>query len=329
MKACPPPQPLQVPLTASPAPSPPTALPPDICLRLARHVDANNNADLAGFQPLWIAGRRLGSLSPRVAEMLEAAGRLARIARPATGWSLRGDPATPAAITAALDGIAEALVAARVLPRLKGERYAVAALWGAERLGSCDRAAVPVLGLPAYGIHINGFTRLGPAPQDLRLWIGQRAADREVAPGKLDTMVGGGQPAELTLAENVVKEAAEEAGLTAERVRHARPTGAVTYTRHDSFGLRVDTLYSFDLELAPGEQPHPQDDEVACFHFYSAADVLEILAAGDSFKNNCALMVIDFLIRHGVLTPDMPGYAALCRGMHGRHPHDPPTRMGL
>jgi hypothetical protein len=39
--------------------------------------------------------------------------------------------------------------------------------------------------------------------------------------------------------------------------------------------------------------------------------------AGDDFKFNCALVVIDFLIRHGLIAPDHPDYVALVRGLHG------------
>ena len=37
----------------------------------------------------------------------------------------------------------------------------------------------------------------------------------------------------------------------------------------------------------------------------------------DDFKFNCALVVIDFLIRHGLLTPDdEPDYLRLVSGLH-------------
>lgn len=296
--------------------NPASLIPTDACLRLWRHVEANNNADLAAFQPLHIAGRRLGSVRPDKAQAagLEPAGQGA--------WQLPGDPRDPAGVTAALDAAAERLLQAGVLPRLKGERYAVTPAWGQPHLGSADRAAVPVLGLPAYGLHIHGFTRRGPRPQDIALWIGLRAQDRDVAPGQLDTTVGGGQPAELTLLQNLAKEGREEAGLPPGLVAEARATGAIAYTRHDKQGLRVDTLFSFDLELPADFQPAPQDDEVECFRLLPVLEVLDILLATDRFKVNCALIVTDFLLRHGVLTPDLPGYAALCRGMHGRHPHD-------
>jgi len=45
-------------------------------------------------------------------------------------------------------------------------------------------------------------------------------------------------------------------------------------------------------------------------------DVSRRVRDGFDFKFNCNLVVIDFLIRHGVLDPDTePDYAALCEGL--------------
>ncbi len=44
-------------------------------------------------------------------------------------------------------------------------------------------------------------------------------------------------------------------------------------------------------------------------------EVAEFVATTDQFKDNCNLVIIDFLIRHGYLTPDMPGYCRLLTGL--------------
>jgi len=33
------------------------------------------------------------------------------------------------------------------------------------------------------------------------------------------------------------------------------------------------------------------------------------------YKENCALVIIDWFMRHGYLTPDMPGYLELLHGL--------------
>lgn len=39
--------------------------------------------------------------------------------------------------------------------------------------------------------------------------------------------------------------------------------------------------------------------------------VAEIIQTTQEYKPNCALVVIDFMIRHGFITPEQPGYLQL------------------
>lgn len=43
--------------------------------------------------------------------------------------------------------------------------------------------------------------------------------------------------------------------------------------------------------------------------------VAEVIQTTTDFKPNCALVVIDFLIRHGIIKPDEPGYLDLFTGL--------------
>lgn len=43
--------------------------------------------------------------------------------------------------------------------------------------------------------------------------------------------------------------------------------------------------------------------------------VARIMAETEDYKDNCNLVILDFLLRHGYLTPDMPGYLALLAGL--------------
>src|SRR3546814_1449713 len=82
-----------------------------------------------------------------------------------------------------------------------------------------ERGAVPLFGVPAFGVHVNGYVATADGP---RLWVGRRAKHKMVAPGKLDHLVAGGQPYGLGLMENVVKEAQEEASIPADLAARAR-----------------------------------------------------------------------------------------------------------
>ena len=43
--------------------------------------------------------------------------------------------------------------------------------------------------------------------------------------------------------------------------------------------------------------------------------LMETISRTDEFKTNCAVVIIDFLVRHGYLSPEEPGYAALVKSL--------------
>lgn len=43
--------------------------------------------------------------------------------------------------------------------------------------------------------------------------------------------------------------------------------------------------------------------------------VAEIMAATSEYKENCTLVICDWLLRHGYITPDMKGYLGLFTGL--------------
>ena len=97
------------------------------------------------------------------------------------------------------------------------------------------------------------------------LWIGVRSNNREVAPGKLDNMVAGGLPVGLSLMDNVVKEAAEEASVPEDLARLAQPVGVITYMMNARNGLRRDMLFVYDLKLPDSFTPENTDGEISGF----------------------------------------------------------------
>jgi isopentenyldiphosphate isomerase len=218
--------------------------------------------------------------------------------------------------SAALGEAMRRLQEAGEIPTWRGEDYGISRRWGEPVLFKMERAAVPLLGLPAYGVHLNGYVQTPEGPQ---LWVGRRARDKAVAPGKLDHLVAGGQPYGLGLMENVVKEAAEEASVPAALAARAKPVSALRYLCARGEGQRNDVLFCFDLELPADFVARPNDDEVEEFFLWPMERVLERLRDSDDFKFNVALVNIDFAVRHGVLRPDEePAYQQIVDGLQGR-----------
>ncbi|KAH7315266.1 hypothetical protein KP509_21G041900 [Ceratopteris richardii] len=115
----------------------------------------------------------------------------------------------------------------------------------------------------------------------------------------------------LSVRENVIKECEEEASICQEIAERALPVSAVSYEDIDSSRFKRDVLFCYDLELPLDFKPFNQDGEVDSFMVLPVEEIKQILESTESYKPNCALVVIDFLIRHGYIAPDQPGYLEL------------------
>ena len=143
------------------------------------------------------------------------------------------------------------------------------------------------------------------------MWVARRSLDKPTWPGMLDHLVAGGQPHGISPGDNVVKECMEEANVAENLARRAVPAGAVSYEYLQDEGLKRDVLFCYDLELPASFDPSNNDGEVAEFMLWPIERVMRTIAETDEFKPNCNLVIIDFLIRHGCITPDHPEYLEL------------------
>jgi 8-oxo-dGTP pyrophosphatase MutT (NUDIX family) len=267
-----------------------------------RHFVACNRHDLNHFVPFYIGDTRYGGIKKDLAPFLlketrlfeSRSGGLALASRFA-GFGARSD-----ALMRATDVLAD-----HFSTGLRGEMYPVLEKWGDEPVAQIDRVAVPWFGVRAWGIHVNGFVR---KKDGMYIWIGERAPDRPVAPGKLDNMIGGGQPIGLTLEQTLCKEALEEAGIDAPLALTAKLARTLDYMLEIPDGLRTDTLFIYDLELPESFTPHNTDGEVAAFSLMPLSEVADLVRNTDRFKFNCNMVIADFLMRHGVIGPEDAEY---------------------
>lgn len=197
---------------------------------------------------------------------------------------------------------------------LKSEPFPVVPEWDAESLMNVDRGAMAFFGFRAFGVHMNGYVRRRGG---LFLWLGRRGPGVKVWSGRLDQMVAGGQPADLSLEENLAKEAMEEAQLSSAVTAQAQPCGRVSYALEMQEGVRRDTIFVYDLEVPEDVTPIADGSEVGTFELMPVSEVIDILRTSDTaFKPNAAPVIIDFLIRHGVLTQEnTPDYDKIRQGL--------------
>jgi 8-oxo-dGTP pyrophosphatase MutT (NUDIX family) len=181
---------------------------------------------------------------------------------------------------------------------------------GNELLYSIERSASTLLGVVTYGVHMTAFVRDENASYGMKIWVPRRAAGKQTYPNMLDNTVAGGISTGEEPFECLVREAEEEASLPFSISRNATPHGTITYVyvRESRAGgesgmAQPECQYVYDLELPANLIPKPNDSEVQEFYLWSVEEVQEHLGKGE-FKPNCALLVLDFFIRHGILTQE-------------------------
>lgn len=257
-----------------------------------------NDADLGRYVPWHADGRRAGFVrADRCGWLLQQAGF---VADTDGRLLLLGDDFD--ARSRHLAALAHQLAGSGQIGPLRGESYAVAEDLHAAPLARLDRAAVPWFGVRPFGVHCNGYVR---AADGIRLWVAERARDKPSFPGRWDNLAAGGQPFGLGLRDNLQKECAEEAGLPPALAATATPQGRITYVAEDAVGLKPDTLFCFDLELPADFVPRNRDGEVARFFLLPVAEVAAAVRDSRRFKPNCSLVVLDFLLRHGLLDDEL------------------------
>jgi 8-oxo-dGTP pyrophosphatase MutT (NUDIX family) len=279
---------------------------------LDRIAECNNAPDLRGYREFRVAGRCYGRVRPAFAARLAAFGDVFVVDGDAVALAPRLTSFDDR--SAAVDEVLHALVADGVVPGWRGEMYPVCARFADPPVMQIERAAIPLFGVRSWGVHINGAVRRGGAVT--HMWIARRARDKPTYPGMLDNFVAGGQPIGLGLMENVIKECGEEAGVPPEIAARAVPVGAISYRHEMPDGFKPDVQFVWDLELPSDFTPHPVDGEIEAFHLWPVEEVIEATRDTAGFKFNCALVNIDFFVRHGLIAPDHPDYLEIISGLH-------------
>lgn len=203
-----------------------------------------------------------------------------------------------------------------LVPGWRDEAYPVGLDFHLPPLLKMERAAAAGFGVRAYGVHVNGYVETRPGGNEgLQIWVGRRSRSKQTAPGKLDHLVAGGQPFGIGLMDNVVKECAEEAAIPEALARMARPAGFVSYVMENAEGIRNDVLFVYDLAVPADFRPRNTDGEIDEFFLWPVERVIETLAAGDDFKFNVALVLIDLLVRRGLVGPEDRDYLEIVHGL--------------
>lgn len=285
--------------------------------RYMQHVNTYYHLQVAAYPDVT-----LGYVLPSVAEIF----------RGVPGWEVDDDPRTLTLVQGKDEPERSAIVASTCsalretghFSILKGWRNELYPVYGPKKdlLFSVERAASALLGVVTYGCHMTAYVR-SPDTREIKIWTPRRAKTKQTYGGMLDNTVAGGIATGEDPFEGLVREAAEEASLPEDIVRkNVTATGVVSYfhIRDARAGgetglLQPEVQYIYDLELPEDIIPKPSDDEVQEFYLLSVAEIKEKLRDGE-FKPNCAVVLLDFFVRHGMLTAKDEDYIQIVARLH-------------
>ena len=277
---------------------------------LLRWVQRCHNYQLNQFRPFYVAGYKVGWIRPEDLPLFEQSPEL--FAVESERVVLLGEPSSSKERSALLDAVLRQWRDQGHITGWRDEHYLISNDEGTP-LFSVERSATALLGVLNLGVHLNGFVK---RTDGIWLWMARRAMNRPRYPGKLDQMVAGGMTAYQSPQQVMKRECQEEAGVPMTLAETLKSVGLVTLCHHNSKGqLRREILYTYDLELPETFQPCNQDGEVEEFQLMPIAEVVRLVAETDEIKTNCNLVVLDFLVRHGVLHADQAYYAELVEGL--------------
>lgn len=279
--------------------------PAPLLAKLVRRLQRVLSPPTKAQVPMVIQRRAVGWLAPERAQRL--AGWPAYFSLSDEGIELAASLVTPAQRTAAFAEVARQLAAEGALTAWRDERYAVGVDPGEAPLFELERAAARYFGVHTSAAHLNGLVASG---EGWLMWLARRSPVKPIDPGLLDNLVGGGIAAGASVADTLVKEAWEEAGIEAGRVSFAVPVGAVHICRDQPDGLQRETIHVHDLWLPAELVPQNQDGEAVEHRLCNPDDVLALIAT-DEVTADASLVIVDFLLRHGHIPRDDAGFAAL------------------
>ena len=267
------------------------------------HIARNNRHNLTDFRPFYIDNQLIGYISKEFFNTLKS--QSPYFLETPQSIVLSHDLHNFELKSSFFDTLLHSLLNQKLIDPFRDEFYGVAPSLEKKPLFKIRRGASSYFGFRNYGVHLNGYVIKNDR---MFMWIGKRSSTKQMAPNKLDHIVGGGLPIGLSVFENLVKESKEEANIPADYLQRAKAVNGISYCRQTGPKLRRDTIFVYDLELPVNFVPNNEDGEVEKFMLIPIEEVIAYLQEDDLFKFNCNLVLIDFLIRHGFLTPDDSNY---------------------
>lgn len=238
----------------------------------------------AGSRPLTVAGRVAGWITPRASDAIAG---MDGVSITDEAVHVVAAPRQRLPLDRVMAQIAKALHANGCL---RGWRDELLDVYGeGRRLCVLERAAMRPLGLLTKAVHLNGWS------PDGRLWLARRSETKATDPGMWDTLVGGLAVSAEPLDVSLLRECAEEAGLSAAEV-HARTPLRIVLRMHRRLpeGYQVEDMLVSDCVLDESVVPSNQDGEVSEIRLATVEETWAMIEA-DQFTHEAEACILDSL----------------------------------
>ncbi|KAI1173937.1 putative thiamine pyrophosphokinase [Nemania sp. FL0916] len=236
-------------------------------------------------------------------------------------------PTTSSIAKASVAAIAKQLQVARdmnAFPKLHnwpGEQFPVL---GAPFPLGIDRTFSLYFGIVITGSQLTVFSRSDDDDRAVDgIWIAKRGANKTLYPGMLDNAVGGAVMHGESPRESLLREALEEIGID---VKDAKPGGTVSWCSvRERNGVDLGVVmpgvqYVYDFEVDGKRELRAAESGIDWLRRLTVDEVLAALHRRE-FKPSCACVMIDFFIRHGVITAENDeDFADIVARLHRRLP---------
>lgn len=203
-----------------------------------------------------------------------------------------------------------------------GVRVETRDLFGTKTNFEIDSGAAEIFGIMTFSLGVVGFQRIG---EDRRAWIvyvGKRSSVAVHSPAKLQNLVNVDLPAGCTGRESLAEKTYEAISLQPEHFKNLRSCGIICHSKSTPSGIlrRCVHVYELDLTDSPGFTPQVASPVVEKIEKVPVKLALDQILGG-LFDPTHALVILDFAVRHGILTPDNEeNYYEVVRGLRSDIP---------
>lgn len=279
------------------------------------HILRHRSIDLDRFVPVRAADRRIGWTKRDLAKSLSASDTWqfdgeTLMLNPALGdFQSRSDAVHQSMLDLSAQG---------VLPMLPDYSAFGGDDWFGvteDKLFQIHRFYCDFLGIQRENVMVHGF-------EDNNYWAAVRSNFVDEGKGEYDVIVAGAIKINQSPEQAVLEEGAQECALTKYNMEFVKPVSKlnlVYQNRHGYLSNEIFHVYDFDTKgrFMP-QAVYPL--EVSHFDYIPFDQLMTLIDNNERFKAQPAFMIVDFLIRHQLITQSHKDYNEIVKHLSNPYP---------